>query len=671
MRRLIARNFFRMGYMHLNEPREVKSEIFSVRVSISQRLGALTIIASCLILAMICGFLWHQWRMYNDADRRLNTLETFRATLLVMDLASAERASINEALGEDLPISPAGMAALRKASDKTDLAIEQLTERLGADGSGQWETELAAISRARTVLCASRARANRLLELPREKHTEYALDNAVVQMDKVVSQFFPIADAIGLSVVRGNASARRDMQTVRLGEMIRDQAELLGSLFTGALRAHRQLTPGEQLAIEHSYGRIDQLRSFIESRATYSPRSAQPALSRLKERYFGDGIAYVVAVRALASRPKAATVSTQTFVQQCVLLMRPIVDFRDEILGLVSTELKRQRDEILTRLIGACGIASVILSALLFVVWLFRQHVIRPLTEVTKTIVEISKGNLQGYVQKRAYRGEIQALFDAVDRLRAVILDRMQARDYASLIQRAILPDRLMQASLGENHFVLWKPRDVVGGDFYIYREGEDDDLIGVIDCAGHGVPGALMTMLAFAGIDQAIDSVQGHDPAAILQNTDTAMRAMLGRDQFNKALATSMDVGLVRIDRKRRCLIFSGARISLFASDGNEVREYKGGRRAIGDRRQGEYGDIEVPLQEGWTFYLCTDGFLDQAGGKHGFGFGTHRFTDMLCNYANRPLDEQARLFSALLAEYQGELPQRDDITLLSFRIN
>jgi phosphoserine phosphatase RsbU/P len=376
-------------------------------------------------------------------------------------------------------------------------------------------------------------------------------------------------------------------------------------------------------------------------------------------------------VRELASRPKGAALSAQKFAQQYAPSMSPIVDFRDEMSSLVESELKRHRDAMLTRLIGASAIALIIASVLLLMVWLFRQCVIRPLAEATQAIVAISKGNLEEYIPARAYRGEIQALFHAVNTLRAVILDRKQARDYASLIQRAILPDRLMQASLGAQHFVLWKPRDVVGGDFYIYREGEDDALIGVIDCAGHGLPGALMTMLAFAAIDQAIDSVQGHDPAAILQNTDTAMRAMLGRDQSNKALATSMEVGLVRIDRKRRLLIFSGARISLFASDGNEVREYKGARRAIGDRRQGKYHDIEVPLQDGWTFYLCTDGFLDQAGGKHGFGFGINRFTEMLRSYANRPLDEQARMFSTSLAEYQGEFAQRDDITILSFRIN
>ncbi|KAF1061041.1 MAG: Methyl-accepting chemotaxis protein McpH [Pseudomonas citronellolis] len=241
--------------------------------------------------------------------------------------------------------------------------------------------------------------------------------------------------------------------------------------------------------------------------------------------------------------------------------------------------------------------------------------------------------------------------------------------DYASLIQRAILPDRQLQSSLGAHHFVLWKPRDVVGGDFYIYREGNADSLIGVVDCAGHGVPGALMTMLALAAIDHAIDSVKSHDPASILRETDHVMRGMIGQEKVTQALATNMDAGFARVDHARRVLHFAGAKISLFASDGNDVREYKGGRRAIGDKRQGEYDNVEVPLEPGWTFYLCTDGFLDQAGGEHGFGFGNSRFAELLRRHARLPLAEQAEVFAASLAEYQGEQPQRDDITILSFR--
>ncbi|MCY1537518.1 Stage II sporulation protein E (SpoIIE) [compost metagenome] len=122
-------------------------------------------------------------------------------------------------------------------------------------------------------------------------------------------------------------------------------------------------------------------------------------------------------------------------------------------------------------------------------------------------------------------------------------------------------------------------------------------------------------------------------------------------------------------VDPDNGRLLFAGAKIALFASDGETVEELPGGRRALGDKRQGAYQNAELPLRPGWTYYMCSDGFLDQAGGEHGFGFGNRRFTAMLRENAKRPLAEQAELFAASLAEYQGELPQRDDITVLSFR--
>lgn len=243
--------------------------------------------------------------------------------------------------------------------------------------------------------------------------------------------------------------------------------------------------------------------------------------------------------------------------------------------------------------------------------------------------------------------------------------------DYASLIQRAILPDRQLAASLGEHHFVLWQPRDVVGGDFYVYRESEGNCLLGVVDCAGHGVPGALMTMLARAAIDHAIAVAGVDDPAAILRETDRTVRGMLREEQVSRALATNMDAGLVWVDRSARRLRFAGAKIALYASDGHEVREYKGARRALADKRQGEYTNQDIELPSGWTFYLCTDGFLDQAGGEHGFGFGSRRFVDLLRSHAQRPLAEQAERFVARLEAYRGGHPQLDDITVLSFRFD
>lgn len=273
---------------------------------------------------------------------------------------------------------------------------------------------------------------------------------------------------------------------------------------------------------------------------------------------------------------------------------------------------------------------------------------------------------LEGKVRERTH-----ALEQANREMAAAHKQIDDSIDYASLIQRAILPDRQLSAALGEHHFVLWKPRDVVGGDFYVYRDHAAGCLLGVVDCAGHGVPGALMTMLAQAAIDHAIGVAGADDPAAILRETDRTVRGMLGEETLSRALATNMDAGLVWVDRAARRLRFAGAKIALFASDGIEVREFKGGRRALADKRQGEYANLEIELPPGWTFYLCTDGFLDQAGGEHGFGFGNRRFIELLRSHARRPLAEQAKLFVASLAAYQGERPQRDDITVLSFRFD
>ncbi len=243
--------------------------------------------------------------------------------------------------------------------------------------------------------------------------------------------------------------------------------------------------------------------------------------------------------------------------------------------------------------------------------------------------------------------------------------------DYASLIQRSILPNRELVNVLGEHHAVLWRPRDVVGGDFYIFRSDGDLCLLGVVDCAGHGVPGALMTMLAHAALDQAISDCGLTDPAAILARTDDIVRSMLGESPESQALATNMDVGLALVDLGQRSVTFAGAKIALYFSDGTEVKQLPGARRALGDKRRGQYTNKQLPLQTGQTFYLCTDGFLDQAGGEEGFGFGNDRFAEMLRTHASLPLSEQSEAFSTTLAAYQGEYPQRDDITMLCFRFD
>ena len=255
---------------------------------------------------------------------------------------------------------------------------------------------------------------------------------------------------------------------------------------------------------------------------------------------------------------------------------------------------------------------------------------------------------------------------------REIAAAHQQIRDsiaYASLIQRAILPERQLTAAFDDRHFVLWRPRDVVGGDFYVFRQEGNRYLLGIADCAGHGVPGACMTMLGYAAVNQAVGEVGMHDPAGILERTDRFLRTMLSIGPGQQQIATHVEAGLVYIDLAAGNVSFAGAKIALHWSDGEETGCVRGARRALAEQQPGRFANETFPLRRNQTFYLATDGFLDQNGGEKGFGFGTTRFADLIRQQAGKSIAEQKRLFESALADWQRDNPQRDDITLLCFR--
>jgi len=241
----------------------------------------------------------------------------------------------------------------------------------------------------------------------------------------------------------------------------------------------------------------------------------------------------------------------------------------------------------------------------------------------------------------------------------------------AGVLQRSILPDRQLDDIFAERYFVLWEPKDIVGGDYYLFHREENRFLAGVGDCAGHGVPGAMMTMMARSGVDRSIQEVGISSPARLLSNLDTSLRSLVIDEHQARTVATSMDMGLVVLDFENRQLRFAGARISLYWSNGIEFHWVAGDNRAICDRKKGTYIDHDLELLPGYTYYLTTDGYLDQSGGEHGFSIGSQRFTTWLVENARKPLAEQRQAFSESLARFRGHHPQRDDITILSFRFD
>ncbi|SMH44385.1 SpoIIE family protein phosphatase [Azospirillum agricola] len=255
----------------------------------------------------------------------------------------------------------------------------------------------------------------------------------------------------------------------------------------------------------------------------------------------------------------------------------------------------------------------------------------------------------------------------------------MDSIQYASLLQAAILPDERAMARRLDEVFALWRPRDVVGGDFYIFRElgdGPDGDfLIGVADCSGHGVPGAFMTMMVNAVLDHVVSETPDGDPSAILGGLNRMVRAALARGRENPRFDNGLDIGLCLVRPRSGDLRFAGGRIGLHVVDpaAGTVAEIKGDPQSLGYRRSRidhVFTVHTVPLAPGVSFYLTTDGFLDQAGGPRGFGFGNRRFDAMLLEQAGQPMADRKTAFARALANHQGDRPQRDDITLLGFAV-
>jgi serine phosphatase RsbU (regulator of sigma subunit) len=249
----------------------------------------------------------------------------------------------------------------------------------------------------------------------------------------------------------------------------------------------------------------------------------------------------------------------------------------------------------------------------------------------------------------------------------------MDSIDYAKRIQESILPTTEQLESLFNDYFLLWRPRDIVGGDFYwSKRIGEDDYLIAVGDCTGHGVPGALMSMLSISVLNHVVDYECKDDPGFILQKLNQFIKETLNQDSLEVTTDDGLDIGLCYI-KKGKELIFSGAKCSLYvATYGKDVAIYNGDKRSIGYRRTAKefvYTNQVVPISKEQRFYMSTDGFFDQNGGPKDYSFGKKRFLSLINMYYEFPLSEQKKLFEQQLEMFMGDETQRDDITVIAFR--
>lgn len=288
-------------------------------------------------------------------------------------------------------------------------------------------------------------------------------------------------------------------------------------------------------------------------------------------------------------------------------------------------------------------------------------HLTASFNHMTATIRDYTH-NLERKVEERT---------EELSRINSKLMDSIH---YARLIQTALLARPAELERLLPRHLVYWRPRDVVGGDFYtLYEDRCGGILLAVGDCTGHGVPGAFMTMATKALLDRAVAQVGMEDPGALLGQVNRTLRSLLQQDE--EGGNNGVDLALLRIEPDRGKLTFAAGRLALWVQlPEGSFQVIKGDRQSLGyadsdpDYR---FRNHELRPRQGQRFFLLTDGILDQAGGPRGFGLGPRRLQEALRSWEGQPVAGLEGQLEALLRDYQGTRAQRDDMTLVGFELD
>ena len=252
----------------------------------------------------------------------------------------------------------------------------------------------------------------------------------------------------------------------------------------------------------------------------------------------------------------------------------------------------------------------------------------------------------------------------------------MHSIEYASVIQRAVLkPSRDALARFDDAHLV-WQPRDLVGGDFYLVEQHQDGWFVALGDCTGHGVPGAFMTLIASQVLNQALLRVGPRDPGRLLQEVSGGVKALLGQTTEQRAVAESddgLDATFLWFERATRTLHFAGARVALhLLAPGQPLQLVEGERAGLGYVDTGldqHWPTHVVDLAPGTLVFVTTDGLIDQIGGPKSIAFGKRRVRELLTTHADAAAPALASVLLDALAQWQGEQPRRDDLTFFCCR--
>lgn len=246
--------------------------------------------------------------------------------------------------------------------------------------------------------------------------------------------------------------------------------------------------------------------------------------------------------------------------------------------------------------------------------------------------------------------------------------------NYAQHIQKTYLPDDHAVRECFTDSFILFKPKDIVSGDFYFFSKQRDLIIFAAADCTGHGIPGALLSTLGYGILDQAVNEIKLTDPSLILHHLYPKIHRFLRNDEAGAGLSDDLDIILCTLDTRTNLLTYAGVKNPLYCITNSELMEYRAKNfpeKCI-EGADCKFTSEQIQLNPGDTIYLCSDGYADQFGGKNHKKYQTGKLKDFLLGINESPMPEQCdKLYEEItMWMEENDEDQTDDILIIGIRL-
>jgi serine phosphatase RsbU (regulator of sigma subunit) len=235
-----------------------------------------------------------------------------------------------------------------------------------------------------------------------------------------------------------------------------------------------------------------------------------------------------------------------------------------------------------------------------------------------------------------------------------------------------MLPTEKFFKSLLPNSFIYFEPRDIVSGDFYWISEVNEKIIVAAVDCTGHGVPGAFMSLVGETNLNEIVVGNQITSPEYILEALHEGVNQMLKQSENENQ--DGMDAAIVVLDYKSRTLEFAGAKNPLITVDkSGKIKTYMGDRVTIGGQRLKDkilaFNKMKLPIEVGTNYFLFSDGYADQFGGSRDKKFMMGKFKDLLVEVSALPVNKQLNQLKKSFNDWKNDTPQTDDVMVIGFK--